>query len=45
MEIAGTQTMVNSDGSITGHIYTQGSTYVLDGGEYAQAGRILLGEE
>lgn len=45
MEIAGAQTVENNDGSITGHIYTRGSTYVLDSGEYAQAGRILLGEE
>lgn len=45
MQIAGTQTIANLDGSITEHIYTRGGTYDLDGGEYAQAGRILLGEE
>lgn len=45
MQIAGTQTVANTDGSITEHIYTRGGTYDLDAGEYAQAGRILLGEE
>ena len=45
MQIASTQTVANTDGSITEHIYTRGGTYDLDGGEYAQAGRILLGEE
>ena len=44
MQISGAQTVANTDGSITGHIYTLGGTYEL-GGEYAQAGRILLGEE
>lgn len=44
MQIAGAQTVANTDGSVTGHIYTRGGTYEL-GGEYAQAGRILLGEE
>lgn len=43
-DITGAQTVCNSDGSITGHIYSSGGTYDLDGGEYAQAGRILLGE-
>lgn len=43
-EITGAQTVCNSDGSITAHIYSSGGTYDLDGGEYAQAGRILLGE-
>lgn len=45
LQIMGAQTVANNDGSITGHIYTKGGTYDLDGGEYAQAGRILLGEE
>jgi hypothetical protein len=44
MQMAGAQTVANTDGSVTGHIYTRGGTYELDG-EYAQAGRILLGEE
>jgi hypothetical protein len=44
MQMAGAQTVANTDGSVTGHIYTRGGTYEL-GGEYAQAGRILLGEE
>lgn len=44
MQISGAQTVANADGSVTGHIYTRGGTYEL-GGEYAQAGRILLGEE
>ena len=43
-EITGAQTVCNSDGSITAHIYSSGGTYDLDGGEYATAGRILLGE-
>lgn len=43
-EITGAQTVCNSDGTITAHIYSSGGTYDLDGGEYAQAGRILLGE-
>ena len=37
LQITGAQTV--------GNIYTRGGTYDLDGGEYAQAGRILLGEE
>ena len=45
MQITGAQTVCNNDGSVTGHIYTRGSSYELDGGVYAQAGRILLGEE
>ena len=44
MQISGAQTVANTDVSVTGHIYTRGGTYEL-GGEYAQAGRILLGEE
>lgn len=45
MRITGAQTVSNSDGSTTGHFYTLDGTYDLDGGEYAEAGRILLGEE
>lgn len=44
MQISGAQTVANTDGSVTGHIYTKGGTYEL-GGEYAQAAKILLGEE
>lgn len=40
--LIGTQTMDNSDGSITGHFYTDGGEFLTD--EYAEAGRILLGE-
>ena len=44
MRITGAQTVDNGDGSVTGHFYTTGGTYEL-GGDYAEAGRILLGEE
>lgn len=44
MRIAGTQTVSNLDGTVTGHFYTAGGTYEL-GGDYAEAARILLGEE
>lgn len=44
MRLTGAQTIDNGDGTITGHFYMVGGTYDLDGGEYAQAGRILLGE-
>jgi len=37
--------VVGDPKKVTGHFYLQGGTYDLDGGEYAQAGRILLGEE
>ena len=43
MTLNGTQTVVNSDGTITGHFYMDGGEYVSD--EYSEAGRILLGEE
>lgn len=43
--ISGAQTVANLDGTVTGHFYLADGTYDLDGGEYAQAGRILLGEE
>ena len=45
MRITGAQTVDNGDGSVTGHFYTTGGTYELGVGEYAEAGRILLGEE
>ena len=45
MTVAGTQTVENPDGTVTGHVYLRGGIYNLDAGEYAQAGRILLGEE
>ena len=45
MTIAGTQTVENQDGTVTGHVYLRGGIYDLDAGEYAQAGRIMLGEE
>lgn len=44
MKLTGAQTVDNGDGSVTGHFYTTGGTYEL-GGDYAEAGRILLGEE
>lgn len=44
-QITGAQTVANTDGTVTGHFYLTGGTYDLDGGEYAQAGKILLGEE
>lgn len=43
MTLNGTQTVVNSDGTLTGHFYMNGGEYVED--EYSEAGRILLGEE
>lgn len=45
MTIRGTQTVENRGGGITAHVYTEGGLYDLDSGEYAEAGRILLGEE
>lgn len=45
MTVAGTQTVENLDGTVTGHVYLRGGVYNLDAGDYAQAGRILLGEE
>lgn len=45
MSIRGTQTVENRGGGITAHVYTEGGLYNLDSGEYAEAGRILLGEE
>lgn len=45
MTIRGTQTVENRGGGITAHVYTEGGLYDLDSGDYAQAGRILLGEE
>lgn len=44
LQITGAQTVGNTDGTVTGHFYMTGGTYDL-GGEYAEAGRILLGEE
>ena len=43
--IRGTQTVENRGGGITAHVYTEGGLYDLDSGEYAEAGRILMGEE
>ncbi len=43
MTLNGTQTVSNSDGTLTGHLYMDGGEYVGD--EYSDAGRILLGEE
>ena len=43
--LAGTQTVNNPDGTITGHIYLSGGVYVQQDAEYSEAGRILLGEE
>lgn len=45
MTVKGTQTVENLDGTVTGHVYLRGGVYNLDAGDYAQAGRILLGEE
>ena len=42
--LAGTQTVTNPDNNtITGHFYFDAGSYIPD--EYAEAGRILLGEE
>ena len=43
MHLEGTQTVENTDGTITGHFYMKGGEYAED--EYSEAGRILLGEE
>lgn len=43
MTLNGTQTVENTDGTITGHFYMDGGVYVED--EYSEAGHILLGEE
>lgn len=42
MTLEGTQTVINNNGTITGHFYMSGGTYKTD--EYSEAGRILLGE-
>lgn len=41
--LSGTQTLNNEDGTITGHFYLVGGEFVQD--EYAEAGRILIGDE
>jgi predicted transcriptional regulator len=43
MTLNGTQTVENTDGTLTGHFYMDGGVYVED--EYSKAGHILLGEE
>lgn len=43
MTLNGTQTVENTDGTLTGHFYMDGGVYVED--EYSEAGHILLGEE
>ena len=44
-KLAGTQTVNNPDGSITGHFYLSGGVYQQQDAEYSLAGKILLGEE
>lgn len=44
-KLAGTQTINNPDGTITGHFYLSGGVYQQQDAEYSLAGRILLGEE
>lgn len=43
--LEGTQTVTNSDGTITGHFYLSGGEYRQPSDEYSEAGKILLGEE
>ncbi len=43
--LQGTQTVNNSDGTITGHFYLDGGDFVQPEDEYSEAGKILLGEE
>ena len=44
-KLAGTQTVNNPDGTITGHFYLSGGVFTQQDAEYSEAGRILLGEE
>ena len=44
-KLAGTQTVNNSDGTITGHFYLSDGEYTQQDAEYSLAGKILLGEE
>lgn len=44
-KLAGTQTINNPDGTITGHFYLSGGVYQQQDAEYSEAGKILLGEE
>ena len=44
-KLAGTQTVNNPDGTITGHFYLSGGVYQQQDAEYSEAGKILLGEE
>ena len=41
--LSGAQCVNNDDGTVTGHFYFDAGGYIPD--EYAEAGRILLGEE
>lgn len=41
----GTQTVTNTDGTITGHFYLSGGEYTQQDAQYSEAWRILLGEE
>ena len=43
MKVNGIQIADNPNGTFTAHFYTEGGEYVVD--KYAEAGRILLGEE
>ena len=42
--LSGTQTLVNNDGTLTGHFYIDGDI-LAESDEYATVGRILMGEE
>lgn len=44
-KLAGTQTVNNPDGTLTGHFYLTGGEYTQQDAEYTEAGKILLGEE
>ena len=44
-KLAGTQTVNNQDGTLTGHFYLTDGEYTQQDAEYTEAGKILLGEE
>ena len=43
-KLNGAQAVMNPDGTITGHFYMAGGSYMQQSDEYSEAGRILLGE-
>lgn len=43
LTLTGTQEVINSDGTITGHFYLSGGSNLTT--DYAEAGKILMGDE